>query len=881
MKKLFNRTTKPTFILGFLFVFCLAFNGNTQYYTIPDPLFAQWLTDNYPTCISGDQLDTTCSEILNETNLYIPLLTITSIEGVQFFDNLDTLTLENMQLSSLPRLPSGLENLTCSGAQLSTLPDLPNSIRYLACGWNQLTTLPELPDSLRIFDCSNNLLTHLPDLPDSLKAMTSSYNQLSSLPELHDELEFIDISFNQFTSLPNLPTNLTAIFCDNNQLGALPEMPDGIKIVYCHFNQLVSMPDLPDTLERLICSYNQIQCFEWLPVVTEYVEITNNSFTCVPNVTSYSQGYPLCEFNDPLSNPNNCTSYHGILGKVFKDQTDCLNNGNEQNQFSVPLKLYDNNGDFQALSFSNSSGEYFFPTDNGTYRVELDSSILGITAYCYDDTTVTVSGNLIDSTDFFLDCGSASDLAINGIVPSGLVFPGQIHQLSVFGGYSLLHHSLGCFQSVSGTVKIIIDGPITFESTSGAWTPSQINGNEFSYDISDFSQINLDDPFVLNLLTDTTAQSGDLICATAIVTINGIDINSVNDTLQLCYEAINSYDPNHKEVYPDSVAEGFDDFLIYTIQFQNTGTAPAINIRLEDTLSSHLNLETFELLQSSHSVVTSLYGNRLVFRFNNIQLADSTNNEPESHGFAQFRIKPLPGLVHGTVIQNNASIYFDYNIPVVTNYANVTYMPPNTYSTDSRIECDSLVWIDGNTYTSSNNSATFTLTNAAGGDSIITLNLTIEIIDLTITDNAPILTANAVGATYQWIDCDNGNALIGNESSATFTATTNGNYAVIITQNDCSDTSDCIQVVHVGLSEKTDNHLNIAVFPNPSTDSFHIQSGSTINSLSVYTLSGQCKYQATINTNSFTIDLSKETSGVYLLETKIGDQYQYTRLMKQ
>jgi hypothetical protein len=56
----------------------------------------------------------------------------------------------------------------------------------------------------------------------------------------------------------------------------------------------------------------------------------------------------------------------------------------------------------------------------------------------------------------------------------------------------------------------------------------------------------------------------------------------------------------------------------------------------------------------------------LRFIFNNIQLPDSNVNEPASHGLVQFRIRPRSPLVPGTLIENIANIYFDFNPPVIT-----------------------------------------------------------------------------------------------------------------------------------------------------------------------------------------------------------------------
>lgn len=112
---------------------------------------------------------------------------------------------------------------------------------------------------------------------------------------------------------------------------------------------------------------------------------------------------------------------------------------------------------------------------------------------------------------------------------------------------------------------------------------------------------------------------------------------------------------------------GYDDWFTYTIHFQNTGSAPAINIRLKDTLDVHLDASTFEMLGYSHPAITSISGNVLTVTFNNIMLPDSTTDHDGSMGYFQYRIKPLPNLPLGSQIENTAYIYFDYNAPVITN----------------------------------------------------------------------------------------------------------------------------------------------------------------------------------------------------------------------
>ena len=85
----------------------------------------------------------------------------------------------------------------------------------------------------------------------------------------------------------------------------------------------------------------------------------------------------------------------------------------------------------------------------------------------------------------------------------------------------------------------------------------------------------------------------------------------------------------------------------------------------------------------------------------------------------------------------------------------------STTSTDTQVACDSYTWIDGVTYTASNNSATFTSTNAAGCDNIATL-------DLTVTNSSGSTDVQTTCDTYTWID---GNTYTTSNNTATYTVT--------------------------------------------------------------------------------------------------------------
>ncbi len=139
-----------------------------------------------------------------------------------------------------------------------------------------------------------------------------------------------------------------------------------------------------------------------------------------------------------------------------------------------------------------------------------------------------------------------------------------------------------------------------------------------------------------------------------------------------CGEVVGSWDPNDKTGYP--LGFGPEHFirpeteLEYVIRFQNTGTDTAFNIVVRDTLSAGLNPATFRAGNSSHPYTLSILDeNRLVFHFDNILLPDSFVNEPASHGYLTYKISQTAGNPLGTVIENRAAIYFDFNLPVLTN----------------------------------------------------------------------------------------------------------------------------------------------------------------------------------------------------------------------
>ncbi len=156
--------------------------------------------------------------------------------------------------------------------------------------------------------------------------------------------------------------------------------------------------------------------------------------------------------------------------------------------------------------------------------------------------------------------------------------------------------------------------------------------------------------------------------------INYTDINGAqtSGTYKYANEVRCSYDPNDKLVnprYPLNYALIGED-LVYTIRFQNTGNAAAYDVVIRDTLDPSLDPSTFRLIGSSHDAVLSASMESrqyLTFDFHNIFLPDSTTNFVGSQGYVMYAIRAFDDIDENTVINNSASIYFDFNPAILTN----------------------------------------------------------------------------------------------------------------------------------------------------------------------------------------------------------------------
>jgi hypothetical protein len=205
--------------------------------------------------------------------------------------------------------------------------------------------------------------------------------------------------------------------------------------------------------------------------------------------------------------------------------------------------------------------------------------------------------------------------------------------------------------------------------------------------------------------------------------------------------------------------------------------------------------------------------------------------------------------------------------------------------TDTRTECNSYTWVDGNSYTSSNNTATYKIIGGAanGCDSLVTLDLTIKSVsNLTATLNGVVITASNNSAEYRWLDCDKNYSIISGETEQSFIPAMNSNYAAELTENGCVDTSSCVSIISVGLIENTFGG-ELLIYPNPTVGNFSVDLGKIYESaeISISEINGKLIRSLSVCQEQILSMSINEPMGFYLITVTADGKLAVFRLLKQ
>ncbi len=226
---------------------------------------------------------------------------------------------------------------------------------------------------------------------------------------------------------------------------------------------------------------------------------------------------------------------------------------------------------------------------------------------------------------------------------------------------------------------------------------------------------------------------------------------------------------------------------------------------------------------------------------------------------------------------------------------NVTPPPSETYkyllkmnecsngSIESANGCQNYTWSLNNTTYSTSGVYSHTLSNTEGCDSIVLLDLTINP-NTSVTQNGSTISAVLSGASYQWINCNAGNSPVPGANNQSFIPAVNGSYAVIVTQNGCSDTSSCTTIDILNLDEKTKG-TNWVVYPNPAQESVFMLSDQSVENtfIEVFDVNGAqipVTIQRNDSTKTIAINIAHLPEGIYFVNLISEREIQHMKFIK-
>ncbi|NUY80686.1 T9SS type A sorting domain-containing protein [Flavobacterium sp. MAH-1] len=391
---------------------------------------------------------------------------------------------------------------------------------------------------------------------------------------------------------------------------------------------------------------------------------------------SFTQGPPQC--SDKLE----LVAFVDENGNGVKD-------GVEQNFTYGSFAISQNAGPVQQVYVPD--GEYSLYDDVPTNTYNLNYAIQNEFSGYYsfsgsgytNQTIATGSGTQVLYFPIVLT-NPYSDVSLT-VSPGSLPRPGYTHSCQVF------YHNNGVSMT-SGTLDFTSDMLTTI--TSSTLAGANINSNTLTYNYIGL-QPQETRSFMVNISVPDvpTVNLGDVLTHSASITASVTEINPANNSSSLSQVVVNSFDPNNivehhgPEIPIDTFSQ--NDYLYYTVNFQNLGTADAIHVKIDMDLDPQLDENSITILESSHDYVLQRNGTHLQWKFDYIMLSSNLANEAASKGFVTFRIKLDPGVTEGDMVPASANIFFDSNPAIQTNVFETTFTDAlssgDVIKTDARI----------------------------------------------------------------------------------------------------------------------------------------------------------------------------------------------------
>jgi len=359
---------------------------------------------------------------------------------------------------------------------------------------------------------------------------------------------------------------------------------------------------------------------------------------------NYNNGYPFLSWEAPQ------LTYVG--GSVYYDKNA---NGNKDAEDIGIGNLTVELQPVGTITGTSPNGEYIFYAEPGEYRVSIK--------------TETPYSKGVDSLNFPIQVEMLKDTILR---PVGLIGSDySAFDVNVATVWTRCGRTVPVWYIVSNTgnvtsdlkLAVKVDSLVTIEESDADYI--EASTDSLLFDVPNL--LPYETRKIKLLVSAPRARMDTVLYSATLMNGEKTIVDTYVENVIRC-----SYDPNDVQVFPAGIQpEGnvpMGQELTYMIRFQNTGNDTAFMVDVYDTLSPILDPRSFKFISSSHPVRYFVnHDGSMRFLFEDINLLDSTSNEPESHGFVLFSVQPNADVVSGESAELKAHIFFDYNPPIVTN----------------------------------------------------------------------------------------------------------------------------------------------------------------------------------------------------------------------
>lgn len=538
--------------------------------------------------------------------------------------------------------------------------------------------------------------------------------------------------------------------------------------------------------------------------------------------------YPATLNGSSVGTVNPSFSSCGIVGQLFSIDPTNYNFGGV-NTFLM---------DYSASSWTNQlypvTGFYAHISVDYTPAGCTDPDVPTVTASSMSvcpgsSVTLTITGNLNDATDWQIYSGSCGGTSEGSTATSSFVVsPSATTTYYVRGeGGCVSPGSCGSIMitaedntnpTASNPMDINVEclgdvpapDPLVVTDEADNCTASPIVA--FVSDVSDGNTC----PEIITRTYSVTDDAGNSINVTQSITVNDITNPSASNPATINVQCIGDVPA--------------PDILVVTDEADNCSVTPVV-AHVSDISDGLTCPETITRTYS----VTDDCGNQILLT-QTIIVNDDTN--------------PVPG----TITDTTGTCSVTPNTPMATdNCSAVVMITPDVSFPITTVGTTTVTW---------------TFTDDCGNMTTATQDVTIIVPDVSVTQNGVELSSNATGVSYQWIDCGTMSPVTG-ETNQNFTPSTDGDYAVIVSNGGCEDTSACYSVTGIGY-EEFNNDISIRVIPNPNNGQFNLQilGEVQVDLIQVYDVQGRLILNSPVNSSSefIPVDLGNLESGLYILK---------------